>query len=1172
MKKKESKSFEKSAWVNAPTAEERAQMVSKLPKKAYVRKTKTKAQKDAEELKAMTEYLEAEKNPIPEPEPELIQSVKEWDVPKTEKIKYFDPSLSYELTGYRPITKDKGLDFDPKAFTEAADHYRKFGRYTDYYPDTYKWQQHWTEEIRRCTYGYTVGKYTITGQNYFFLNYYRLLSPIVAEGSVAQRAEDFPIFVNKQYEYFHYLDMCKKAGYDGLAFKSRGVGASEIAASNCAHAFTFIDQSNNVVTAFLEKYVKDTLSKVWQEFDFLDSCTEGALGLHKQKTNTLMKKVASTVDQDGVEAGKKSIVEGITADTPDKLRGGRTENIYFEESGNNPCLISTYERGEALVRILGRRVGNRFVFGTSQDMGPAVEGLKKMFYNPRGYTMLPFYNTSMANGEPQMTGYFIPSYSMWFGGEDGEVGFDERGVVDEERAKKYYLDQWAQIDDPQSLLIKKSEYCFTPEDAFIMEGENRFDREKLADQLAAIEIHKIVEKPKKAKLIWPMDGDNCDRTQRPMVQFDNSGKIEIAELPLCDSAGVPFKNLYCVGCLTPGEKVLTQDGLKKVEDVTLDDKLYSINGKPVNIINLQQYQKEDENIYKVKLNNIFSTTTFTGEHPIYCATPKQHYHGGAYAQKHGLHRRYYVYDFRFKLMKDVKVGDFVKVPNIYKHEKPIPWEKWDESNIRIDQRVGNPLGNKDFWWLVGLILGDGWCATPTKNRPCGCVGIAFNLNETFYIEKAKRIISEVLNRHVKSRQKGLGNSAEVLFNCQQFWNFFKENFGIGAKNKNLPEWVKFLPNDLKMNLIVGYFSADGCLCKSRDSYNAVSCSLKLLEDMQDILFSLGIISTVHWMRSTKKVHQITSQQRLSVVNQAWTLDVHGDMINKFKRMYSAPDLKLDKWEYKTYTDHAIPRCFFEDETCNYIYIKISEIEVSKYTGIVYNYHCETSTFMCHYIPTHNCDSIDGDSTTSTGQDDVSQFAVVVFRRAYGLQQPKIVATYKDRPKDVKTAYDNALKLCKFYNAPMLMEATRVSVKQYFERFGALSYMMHRPQATANSSGKTNFKQFGVPATPTIIDHQLDLIQQYITDYCETIQFPAIIDELLRYSYANKRKFDYVAALGMALLADEEMINKVVKTESRVKLLGNVGYYRDEYGRVQYGEVKQTNNSTMLYGWSRKTYY
>jgi hypothetical protein len=27
---------------------------------------------------------------------------------------------------------------------------------------------------------------------------------------------------------------------------------------------------------------------------------------------------------------------------------------------------------------------------------------------------------------------------MWFGDEEGHVGFDERGVVDEEMARKYY--------------------------------------------------------------------------------------------------------------------------------------------------------------------------------------------------------------------------------------------------------------------------------------------------------------------------------------------------------------------------------------------------------------------------------------------------------------------------------------------------------------------------------------------------------------------------------------------------------------------------------------------------------------------------------------------------------------------------------------------------------------
>jgi len=90
------------------------------------------------------------------------------------------------------------------------------------------------------------------------------------------------------------------------------------------------------------------------------------------------------------------------------------------------------------------------------------------------------------------------------------------------------------------------------------------------------------------------------------------------------------------------------------------------------------------------------------------------------------------------------------------------------------------------------------------------------------------------------------------------------------------------------------------------------------------------------------------------------------MLNKFKSLYKESDLKLDKWKIKEFANHTIPRCFFEDDSCKYLYIKISEIEISKYTGVVYNYHCDTSTFMCKYIPTHNCDSIDSDSTTSTG--------------------------------------------------------------------------------------------------------------------------------------------------------------------------------------------------------------
>lgn len=191
------------------------------------KKAKSKEEKQEEQLKAMLEY----ESLIPDDDKAedekytnvVHDSSKEWDVRKEDTIEYFDPTLSYELTGYRPITATEGLDFNPKLFTEAADSYRKNGRYTNHMPGTFKNKQFWDEEWNRCVNGYTVGKYTLTGQNYFWLNYYRLQSNISDNMGEEVRVEDFPGFLAKQYEYFHYLGLCEKLKKDGIAFKARGV-------------------------------------------------------------------------------------------------------------------------------------------------------------------------------------------------------------------------------------------------------------------------------------------------------------------------------------------------------------------------------------------------------------------------------------------------------------------------------------------------------------------------------------------------------------------------------------------------------------------------------------------------------------------------------------------------------------------------------------------------------------------------------------------------------------------------------------------------------------------------------------------------------------------------------------------------------------------------------------
>jgi len=78
----------------------------------------------------------------------------------------------------------------------------------------------------------------------------------------------------------------------------------------------------------------------------------------------------------------------------------------------------------------------------------------------------------------------------------------------------------------------------------------------------------------------------------------------------------------------------------------------------------------------------------------------------------------------------------------------------------------------------------------------------------------------------------------------------------------------------------------------------------------------------------------------------------------------------------------------------------------------------------------------------------------------------------------------------------------------------------------------------------------------------------MIDELMRYSYENKRKFDIVAAFGICLLADEDMIGKVARPVGGVSKKLSFGYTRNEMGQVSFGKINNTENN-LKYDWVRE---
>ena len=59
----------------------------------------------------------------------------------------------------------KGLDFVSAPFTEAGRIYDETGKYSTFREGSKLYDEFWDTQMERCKDGYTVGKYTITGDN-----------------------------------------------------------------------------------------------------------------------------------------------------------------------------------------------------------------------------------------------------------------------------------------------------------------------------------------------------------------------------------------------------------------------------------------------------------------------------------------------------------------------------------------------------------------------------------------------------------------------------------------------------------------------------------------------------------------------------------------------------------------------------------------------------------------------------------------------------------------------------------------------------------------------------------------------------------------------------------------------------------------------------------------------
>lgn len=824
------------------------------------------------------------------------------------------------------------VDFNKKIynsdkFRQSALFFQEHGCYTLAPRGTTDYIQFWEQETNRCLNGYVAPDGdAITGYHYFYLNY----SPIMilkeeeytdrygVKRTKRERIFDFPNFWDSDYYYFHAIEEAEQQGKHMAVLKCRQRGYSFKGASMLVRNYELIPGSKNFAVASEQKFLvgDGILTKAWQIMDFIDKNTAWS----KQRlTSTRMERVSGfkVTDEFGkqTEQGYLSAITGVTLkNDPERLRGTRGKLVLFEEGGKFPGLETAWQIERPAVETDdGVAFGLLIAFGTGGTEGASFDGLKKMFYHPDAFNVLGFPNIWDDNAEQTTCGFFAPAYlnleskEKEYMDKDGnslkekaiERLIAERNKVREGGASQEAIDRFI------------SERPIKPQEACLELGKNIFPKKLLMDQLTKI---RTSTKLKNMKHIVDLTWDNGqvkavekksgDITNYPLKRDDKPrGSIVIWEYPIPDA---PF-GLYIGGCLTPGEKVWTQRGLVNVEEVDLGDKLVNKDGKLVDIRNLQRYKKENEPIYKLKPTGSYRTTIFTGEHPIW------------------------IKDKGFVKMKDVQASDWLDIPNrYYKTNGRIPgWKQFHTATSFAK-----------FCYFIGLFIGDGFV---NINKNSYDIYLSIGKDEYEFASFYDDLIQELFDRKTIHVHKTRENTRRFTHKELAIW--LNETFGKTAYKKRIPEWFKNLHEDYKLAFIQGYLDSDGSVFYDRGKVrvNFTSVNLELLEDIQDILFGLQI-------RNSIVVHQKPTKN--SLLSYRINIARCDNLKLASTPIYESRKQKVLKLSIPT--DSSKSKIQFYE---NRVYIKIESVEESLYTGTVYNFECDTHTYMCRNILTHNCDPL-----------------------------------------------------------------------------------------------------------------------------------------------------------------------------------------------------------------------
>jgi len=709
-----------------------------------------------------------------------------------------------------------------------------------------------------------------------------------------------------------------------------------------------------------------------------------------------------------------------------KTASGTPYTSIYDEVGKFPFLAA-YLQGRPAHMMHGRMRGMMICSGTGGNVEKSQDA-QKVMNNPAEYGFIVM-NYDLLNKrclKPtwriSQSGCFVPAqmshaYDKETTTLDKYLGIEKAtGLKKIDIQVSKFDDNTKKIKSRLDELVKKDRALYVQErmafplsidDCFLNTNVNRFPVEDALKHKS-----RLLEegRPGKTVDIYQTDGmkmgyhfSDKQLADYPFQGGNIDAPIVIYENPPED--GGIFDFTYVSGCLLPGERVLTDKGWKYVEDVKYEDKLVNKDGEYVFINKRLLYNKIDEDVYDVKMYNGVSITRFTKEHPLYVSDNKL---------KNGKIICEDLFSFDFVKVSDVKSGMWIKYPNIYRKE------------IYPCKELFPYVMSDDLWYLIGAWIGNGYSRIDKHHVG---IYISTHKNNDKFIKKIDDICKSCFGKYTNKRFRD--NSCEIFCSVKEFAIWMDSTFGKYANGKFIPEWVKYIPHEYKVSFLCGYLDTDGCCYavngKKLYTIEYTSCNLKLLESVQDILFSIGIVSNI---KINKNDRSDVIQGHFKKSNCLYYLSFGTNGILKLLS-FGISSVKLDGIIISDKIIKAKKKGCFISSDGNYIYIRIKSIEKELYSGPVYNFDCDTHTYLCHHITTHNCDPYKSDKADT---DSVGTFYVL--KRYVKINDPFaycIVASYASRPPSSDDFCMNCEILQEAYGAKCLMENADRMYELYLTR-------------------------------------------------------------------------------------------------------------------------------------------